>query len=121
MVPLSLSGRVTMLEKRVDRLELLPGDIASFREEVREQFDSAARRFEAIDRRFAAIDRRFDAIDRHFDRVDERFDLMDGKMTELVNALLERIDEGSRRTTVLYEDLVSRIATLGERSKGTTP
>lgn len=93
MAPLPLSQRVTMLEQRVDRLETLPDEIAAFREEVRGRFD----------------------------QVDQRFDLADGKVDEMVKALLERIDEGNRRTTVLYEDLVNRIAVLGERWNGQAP
>ena len=90
---LPLSERVTILEKRVVQLETLTDEFVAFRTEVRERFDT----------------------------IDQRFDLMDRKIDEVVKALLERIDDGNRRTTVLYEDLVTRIAVLGERWRNGSP
>jgi hypothetical protein len=50
---------------------------------------------------------RFDAIDRRFETIDRRF--------ETIN---QRLDETNRRISVLDEDVIARIATLGEKRNG---
>jgi chromosome segregation ATPase len=85
-----LSERVSALEVRVDRLETL---LIAFRDETRQRFDAIDRRFETIDRRFETIDRRFEPIN-------------------------QRLDETNRRISVLHEDVIARIATLGEKRNG---
>jgi tetrahydromethanopterin S-methyltransferase subunit G len=81
---------VSALEARVDRLETL---LIAFRDETRQRFD--------------AIDQRFDAVDQRFDSVDQRFD-----------AINQRLDDTNRRIGVLHEDVITRIATLGEQLNG---
>ena len=96
------------------------------------RFDANDGRFDAHDGRFDAHDARFDAHDRRFDAHDRRFDALEGRIDGLelelhqfqdvvvthFIRLEQRMDQGfeeSRRMTrVLYEDLVSRIAAIGE-------
>ena len=99
-----LSERVSALEARVDRLEAL---LIAFRDETRQRFDAIDARFVAIDARFVAIDARFVAINERFVAIDERFDAID-----------QRLDETNRRIGVLHEDVIARIAMIGEQLNG---
>ena len=85
-----LSQRVSALDARVDRLEAL---LIAFRDETRQRFDAIDARFVAIDAPFVAIDERFNAID-------------------------QRLDETNRRIGILHEDVIARIAMIGEQLNG---
>jgi tetrahydromethanopterin S-methyltransferase subunit G len=50
---------------------------------------------------------RFDAIDQRFEAIDQRFE-----------AINQRLDDTNRRIGVLHEDVITRIATLGEQLNG---
>jgi len=73
-----------LLEQRVSHLET--ATIPALREEMRAGFEDMRARFEAVDLRFVALDQRME----------------------------QGFEETRRYMRVLYEDLVTRIATIGE-------
>jgi len=77
-------ARTTLLEQRVSQLET--ATIPALREEMRAGFEDMRARFEAVDRRFEALEQR----------------------------MVQGFEETRRHARVLYEDLVTRIATIGE-------
>jgi hypothetical protein len=91
MLPFGLKQRVAELESAT---------IPALREDLRAGFDDMRLRFEAINQRFAGIDQRFVAIDQRFETLDRRID--------------QQFEETRRHMRVLSEDLVTRIATIGE-------
>jgi len=105
----TLSSRVETLERAVDELrneravidaintrtQALEVQFAHFRGEVRMQFSAMHERFAKMDDRFARIDERFDKVD---------------------EAIRQGDEETRRFMRVLHEELVGRIAVLGERS-----
>lgn len=119
MQPQSVLDRLARLEERVLQLEgpAIPQLRAETRAgfaEFRERFDEVDHRFEAIDHRFEAIDRRFEAVDRRFEAVDQRFEALDRRLESLERRMEQGFEEARRHSLVLYEDLVTRISTIGE-------
>jgi hypothetical protein len=100
MPPRSMQDRLTLLEQRVSQLET--ATIPALREEMRAGFEDMRARFDAVGRRFESMDRRFEAIDRRFEGLEQRME--------------QGFEETRRHARVLYEDLVTRIAAIGEGS-----
>jgi hypothetical protein len=91
MPPRSMHDRLTLLEQRVSQLE--SATIPALREDLRAGFEDMRAEFANMRARFEAVDRRFEALEQ---RMEQGF------------------EETRRHARVLYEDLVSRIATIGE-------
>ena len=99
-----LSQRVTLLEQQVESLESL---FNVFRQEVAAQFDAVGRRFDDLEER---IDVRFDAVHR----------VLISLQTQLADQQSQVAATHSQMRT-LHEDVISRIATLGERWNQSRP
>ena len=90
MATRTLEERVTALEGTVAGLQDLPKQLAAFQREV-------GTRFEQIDGRFEQVDARFERLERIVRDGDER---------------------NYSQMRMLHEDLVTKIALLGERRGG---
>jgi hypothetical protein len=123
--PSSLTRRVQILEERVKSLERLPAridnlevQILQFREETRAEFSAARAEFLArIALTEAALNHEINQLDvKAISRDEEVRRQMQSSTTEL----LARIDETCRFMLMLHEDVVARIASMGEdgRSRG---
>lgn len=101
-------------EERVERLEKeTPAAIDALRREMHQRFDGH-------DQRFDGIDQRFDSVEQVLISLQTQITDNQRQMVEL-NAetrreMTELNAETRRHMLVLHEDLVSRIATLGEAS-----
>lgn len=98
MPPRSMHERLTLLEQRVSQLET--ATIPALREEMRTGFEDMRAQFANVRQEFADMRARFEAIDRRFEGVEQRME--------------QGFEETRRHARVLYEDLVTRIATIGE-------
>jgi hypothetical protein len=125
------SRRVTMLEQRVEQLETLPGEVAALRTEMRAEFADvrAEMRAEFADVRaemraeFADVRAEMRAeftnvrAEMNAGFADVRAD-MDAKFAAVHDVLIAcqtQITDNHRHMLVLHEEVLSRIATLGER------
>ncbi len=90
MAARTLEDRVTALEGTVAGLQELPKQLASFQRDV-------AARFDQVDARFEQVDARFERLERIVRDGDER---------------------NYSQMRMLHEDLVTKIALLGERRDG---
>lgn len=100
-----LSRRVTLLEQQVGRLDSLPSEVTALRQDMNTQF--AAVRAD-MDAGFASVradmDVRFDAVHQ----------VLISLQTQL-SAQQAQIAANHNQMLVLHEDVIARIATLGER------
>jgi len=120
MPPSPLTRRVEILEEKVERLERLPAridnlevQILQFREEVRAEFSATRAEFLA---RIALTEA---ALLHEMNQLDERRGReTDRQLAETRIELIARIAEGDQETRrymrVLHEEVIARIATIGE-------
>jgi hypothetical protein len=112
MSPESLKVRVDRLENRVEILERLPdrvsgleSQIVLLRDEMRSEFSATRARDEETRR---VLTERMDSTAAGLtERMDSRFEVLSQRMVSL-------FDENERHMRLLHEDMVQRIATLGE-------
>ena len=98
MPPRSMLDRLTLLEQRVSQLET--ATIPALREEMRAGFEDMRAQFANVREQFADMRARFEAVDHRFEALEQRME--------------QGFEETRRHARVLYEDLVTRIATIGE-------
>jgi hypothetical protein len=89
----SIEERVEVLERVVSGLVSLPAEVGALRTEMRERFDSVEGELRGFQ----------DVVASNFTRLELKID--------------QKVDETQRLVRVLHEDLVSRIATMGEGRK----
>ena len=127
MPPSRLTRRVEILKKKVERLERLPAridnlevQILQFREEVRAEFSATRAEFLA---RIALTEA---ALLHEMNQLDERgvsrdlethrrlSEMVAETRTELIARMAEGDEETRRYMRVLHEEVIARIATIGE-------
>ena len=99
-------------------INAMHADVVARFEAQDKRFDEHDRRFDEHDRRFDEHDRRFDEHDKRFDEHDKRFDAQDRRFDALerrFDALETRLDDFRHQMHVLHDDVLERIARLGER------
>lgn len=114
-----LSRRVTLVEQRVDRLDGLPGEVTALRQDMNTQF--VALRAD-MDAGFVAVRAEMDAgfvavradMDVRFDAVHQVLISLQTQITDNQRTLEATIGDNRRYALVLHEEVISRIATLGE-------
>lgn len=104
-----VEGRTTVLEEQFLHVEAtMKAESSVVRTEMSAQFARVDERFAQIDERFARIDIRFEQVDARFERVEQS-----------IRDLREEMRNGDHETRVLmrvlHEDVIARIALLGER------
>ena len=107
MAQRSLAERVQALEETVAGVQEIRGQLASMNSQMNTRFGQIDARFEQVDARFEQIDSRFGEVDARFDRL-ERI-VRDGD------------DRNYSQMRLLHEELIARIATIGERGRGDGP
>jgi len=90
-----MQDRLTLLEQKVSQLEATP--VSVLRVEMREEFASVRKEFANVREEFANV------------REEMRL-----RGEALEQRMEQGFDETRRHARILYEDLVSRIATIGE-------
>ena len=122
-----LVRRVEILEEKVERLEMLPAridnlevQILQFREEVRAEFSATRAEFLArIALTEAALLHEMNQIDER--RGQETRHELGKALAETRTELIARIAEGDEETRrymrVLHEEVIARIATIGEGAR----
>ena len=127
MPPSPLTRRVEILEEKVEQLERLPAridnlevQILQFREEVRAEFSATRAEFLA---RIALTEA---ALLHEMNQLDERgvsrdlethrrlSEMVAETRTELIARIAEGDEETRRYMRVLHEEVIARIATIGE-------
>ena len=112
MPPSPLTRRVQILEEKVERLERLPAridaielQILRFRDEVRREFSETREELRGEMRELHA---------QAIDRISLTEQALLHEMSQLDERAASRNVETRRIMRVLYEDLIARIATIGE-------
>ena len=95
----SLEDRVTQLEQQIGPDDRDPSQVLPLRTEMRAEFSAVHARLGSIDARFESIDARFESIDARFDRLESK------------------IDQQGTQMRVLHEEVITRIALLGEGAR----
>ncbi len=110
-----VSNRVSALEKRMDKFEVLVDQrFDQLSTDLRDFKGDVNRRFEQVDNRFEQIDKRFELVDKRFEQIDKRFELID-KRFEQIEARFNQIDRRFENVDRRFDQIAASIERLGDK------
>ena len=101
-----------------NRLAKVDSQLAEVNErfaKVDDQFAEVNERFAKVDDQFAQVNERFAKVDDQFAQVNERFAKVDEQLVNVRQEIRQGDEETRRFMRVLHEDVIARIAVLGEQ------
>jgi uncharacterized protein (DUF3084 family) len=110
-----VTERLEILEKKVAAVETLPARVGAVELQIVQLRDEVHIEFSAIRQEFSAVRQEFSAVRQEFAAVRQEMAAMGASLREELRAEIRAGDEETRRyMRVLHEDVIARIATLGE-------
>src|SRR5437764_5838422 len=82
-----------------------PSDIEMFRTEMREGFQSVAKRFDQVDGRLEKVDGRLEKVDGRLEKVDGRLDGHDTRFESMNKRITDEAETTRRHFDVVAEEL----------------